>query len=64
MYFHLVNTVLTEAKENGVGGPARCEEAAAKRKPDRAKRQAKRRTSRNWTVGPTLMKRRGGTGQM
>jgi len=30
---------------SGVGGPAGCEEAA------------KRRTARNWTVGPTLRKK-------
>jgi hypothetical protein len=36
-------------------------EAAAKRKPDRAQPQVKRRTEMGWPVGPTL-KRRGGTG--
>jgi hypothetical protein len=40
----------------GVGEPSSSEKAAAKRKPDRAQPQVKRRTLLTWTVGPTLIK--------
>ena len=33
-----------------VGGPSSCDEAAAKRKPDRAKPQVKRCTALNWAA--------------
>src|SRR5437868_7491685 len=49
-------TINSISKEKGVGGPAACEEVAAKRERDSAKHKSQRRTDRTRTVGPTLKK--------